>query len=152
LTSQRLIPADAIRDPEVRAFADEARAFLLRHSWCNAVASLERAWAVAGVLGVFLAEIVPARPGIDARLWVVVGDLPPAYLVLDDAPNWREALRCYVAEMERWVEAAKIGAPTDELIPVNVEPSPESVALLESRLRFVEREMVESEVDDVGDT
>src|SRR5215831_10766420 len=137
-----MVPAAAIRNREVAAFADQARAFLLSHAWCETVTSLQLAWATAGILGVFLAEVVGSKPGVDQFLWVVVGDLPPAYLVRDDAPTWHEALRCYVTEMRKWVAAVRAGASTREVIPVNAPSTPEYANLLEARLKFVTEEIL----------
>jgi hypothetical protein len=79
-------------------------------------------WAVAGVIGVFLFDIIPSKPEVDKTLWVVTGDLPPAYLVTDEAETWQETLEGYVYEMNRWVEAVPAGKSLHDIIPVNVEP------------------------------
>jgi hypothetical protein len=73
-----------------------------------------------------------------------VGDVPPAYLVQNDAPTWREALRGYVAEMSRWVQAVKHELPLDDVIPVAAEPSLEYAEMLAGRLAFIETEMIEA--------
>ena len=41
---------------------------------------------IGGVVAVFLFRI-DGPPEVDPLLWVVVGDLPTAYLVTDDAPS-----------------------------------------------------------------
>ena len=98
----------------------------------------------SGVLGVFLVRIVPDRPGIDDTLWVVVGDLPPAYLVYTGNPTWHDALESYVLEMERWVAAVRSGASLDDVIPVRTEPTEEHAEMLAGRLRFVRNEILAS--------
>jgi hypothetical protein len=107
----KLIPSASIRNPEVKALAEDARKFLANQSWCRSVDAVYLGWAIAGVVGVFLARHTPVRPGIDSALWIVVGDLPPAYLVHNGNPTWLEALQAYVAEMERWVSAVRSGEP-----------------------------------------
>lgn len=87
-----LKPINTIENGEVRALAVEAESFLLSHAWCKGITAGYLAFAVAGVIGVFLFEIVPYRPDVDDTLWVVAGDLPSAYLVTDDAETWQEAL------------------------------------------------------------
>jgi hypothetical protein len=78
---------------------------------------------------------------------VIAGDIPPAYLVCDDAPTWFEALDGYVREMERWVSAVRSGDSLAEVIPVNAEPSIEHADMLASRLQFI-REQILAYVDD----
>ena len=137
-----MVPISQIRNPKVREFADEALRFLESHSWCGPVKACELAFAVAGVVGIFKISFEPTRPDIDSVLWVVTGDLPPGYLVTDDAPDWQGALAGYVDEMRKWVAAARNGTSTADVIPVNVAPTPEYAEMLESRLNFIERELI----------
>ena len=139
-----MIQASQIKDPEVRELAAEAEEFVASQRWCQKVVGVRLAWAVAHVLGVFQVDLAPAQPGVDSTLWVVVGDVPPAYLVLDESPTWREALRGYVAEMSRWVHAVKHGLPLDDVIPVEAEPSLEHAEMLAGRLAFIETEIIEA--------
>lgn len=94
--------------------------------------------AVAGVVGVFLCYIEPeAHENVDEWLWVVVGDVPPAYLVTDDAPTSTGALEAYIVEMQTWVAAVNAGKSVDDLIPVSVPPTKEHAAMLQTRLAFL---------------
>jgi hypothetical protein len=132
-----MIPADQIKNPEVADLAQQASAFLLSKAWCRSITSVHLAWAVAGVVGVFQLKLVAARNDIDDTLWVVVGDLPPAYLVRDESPSWREALENYVYEMRKWVNAVRKGEPLTDVIPVNVEPTAAWADELDGRLSFI---------------
>lgn len=98
--------------------------------------------AIPGVIAFFLFNIVPNAPDIDEWLWVVVGDLPPAYLVTDDAKTVNNALKAYIYEMRRWTQAVSEGKSTDDLIPVNVQPTIEAAKRLEERLAFLESEVL----------
>ena len=120
-----MVPLSRIRKREVAEYAERAQAFLSPHSWCPSIVYGQLAWAVAGVAGVFLFKLIPGRPEVDDTLWVVVGDLPPAYLVCDETPSWRDALENYVLEMEQWVAAVREGQPLDDVIPVDVAPTRE---------------------------
>ena len=71
-------------------------------------------------------EIVPTVSSADSILWVVVGDLPPAYLVVDDAAEPARALEVYIREVRKWVEAVKVGMPVAAPIPVNASPTAEN--------------------------
>jgi hypothetical protein len=79
----------------------------------------------------------------------VVGDLPSAYLVTDNAPNPACALDAYICEMGRWVTAVKEGKSVVGLIPVNVAPSVEYAKRLEWRLNFLDREILSEYKDDL---
>jgi hypothetical protein len=125
-----------------QAMVAQARSFLEGFRWCAGVRALYGGKAVPGVVAVFLAEITPAEAGVDQTLWVVVGDIPSAYLVLDRAPNSNDALGIYIDNMRRWVSAVRAGESTRGLIPVNTDPTPESAEMLASRLDFLEREIV----------
>lgn len=127
-----------------------AHAYLSSFEWCHGILECYIGdVAVGGIVVVALLRIEPARAAVDEWLWVVVGDLPPAYLVVDDAPDPAAALGVYIDEMERWVEAVKTGRPVDDLIPVatagggaGLEPTLELAEALEGRLRFLESEIL----------
>lgn len=125
-----------------KAMVTRARSFLEGFGWCSGVRALYGGMAVPGIVAVFFAEITPGEAGVDQTLWVVVGDLPPAYLVVDRAPNSKAALTIYIENMRRWVDAVRAGEPTRGLIPVNAEATTESADMLASRLDFLEREIV----------
>lgn len=137
MESPSLIPVETITDLEVKSLADMAANYLSNQPWCRSVRSSYLGYAVPAVLGVFLVQIVPARSGIDDVLWVVVGDLPPAYLVCDGNPTWREALEGYVFEMERWVAAVRSGGPFEDVLPVHAPRTLEHADSLAGRLRFI---------------
>jgi hypothetical protein len=129
--------------------AKEATRFLLGHSWCKSIVTSDLAFAVAGVLNVFLFRIESSCPGVDDRLWVVVGDLPPAYLVHHDTPTWQDAVTAYIREMERWVAAVRTGKALHDIIPVAAEPTLEHAELLSSRLRFIADEILALDEEEI---
>ncbi len=121
----------------LKEMAEEARNFVSSHEWCDSVDHLHLAYGVGGLVAVFLAQITSHSEDVDKCLWVIVGDLPPAYIVVDDNPAAADALDAYCSEMEAWVEAANEGAAVDELIPVNVPPTPENADQLRGRLDYI---------------
>jgi len=124
------------------AMREDAAGYLKSFEWCTGVTEAWFGCGVGGVVAVFLFEITSDSDDADSTLWVVVGDLPPAYLVTDDAPTPTEALRCYVSEMRQWVNAVRESEPLDDVIPVNVAPTPENADKLDTRLSFLEREFL----------
>lgn len=122
----------------LRRQSDMARQFLNAQHWCGGVHDVLSGLQIPDIVGVLLCRVVPAEPDVDEWLWVIVGDLPPAYIVMDNAENAEAALEAYVGEMRAWAEAVQLGQPTDELIPVNVEPTPANADLLLGRLQLLD--------------
>jgi hypothetical protein len=91
------------------------------------------------------------QTGCSALDLVVVGDLPPAYIAVDDAPNPACALDSYIGAMEDWVDSVKAGRPVDHLIPVNIAPTAENAAKLASRLKFLDEEILSFYADDLSE-
>jgi hypothetical protein len=129
-----------------KGFENEARAFLLAQSWCRAVRVLTLKKWIEGVLALLYAEIEPEpQSGAAEAVWVVVGDLPPAYLDVPSVPAYREALEAYIALLEEWVEAVRSGEPIDELMPIyhrhSLAPVPPTLRFAEMialRIRFLQ--------------
>jgi hypothetical protein len=145
-----LTPAEDLRGDDLQdthllhEMLDAATRFLERFSWCQDNRRRFFGWGIGGVVAVFLFEITPGDPGVDELLWVVAGDVPPAYLVTDDLSTPREALAGYVEAMNAWVTAARQGRSVADLIPVNVEATPANADLLARRLVFIEDEFSSS--------
>jgi hypothetical protein len=128
---------DAADTKLLKEMAIEARDFICANEWCKQIDRQYLAYGVGGVVAVFLVQITPASEDVDAYLWTVVGDLPPAYLVVEDNPTAADALDAYCSEMESWVEAVQNGESVDELIPVNVPPTREYAEQLSGRLGYL---------------
>lgn len=132
----------------LKAMAVRAREFLEQQTWCRSVRRgfLDAGWD--GILGVFYFEFEPAAGVPDNTVWVITGDIPPAYICSDN-PNGISALHAYVCEMKRWVNAVRKGRSVAELIPVNVAPTKEYAEMLSGRLDFIERNLLAPRADDV---
>lgn len=116
---------------------DAAINYIRSFAWSGEILEIYDGFQEPGILGVFLMHLRPTQPEVDEWLWVVLGDLPPAYLVADDNPTVAEAVTGYADKMQRWVDAARAGAPVDDLIPVNVPPTKEYADMLSSRLSIL---------------
>jgi len=141
------IPLPSSDSTDVATLAAAAEHFLAEQRWCGSVLRVTPVFAIAGVLGVFRCSLIPSDPAADVMVWVVVGDLPPAYLVHEPGDSWQDALRGYVEEMGQWVAAARTGSSVEDFIPVNVPPTPEYADLLASRLTFIQTRLVEVDPD-----
>jgi hypothetical protein len=128
---------DATDTKLLKEMAAEARDFISTNEWCEHLDHQYLAYGVGGVVAVFLVQLTPRSEDVDACLWVIVGDLPPAYIVVEDNPTAADALDAYCSEMESWVEAVRNGESVDELIPVNVPPTREYAEQLSGRLGYL---------------
>ena len=126
----------------LRKMEATARNFLGRFKWCVDIRELYFGDGIGDVVVVFLARITPTQPSIDEYLWIVVGDLPSAHLVTDDAHNPKEALEAYIWEMRKWVTLAKEGKSSRDVIPVNVPATPEWAERLQGRLDMLEQKII----------
>ncbi|SHG36519.1 hypothetical protein [Massilia sp. CF038] len=122
----------------LRALLEDATGFMSGFRWCKAIRSRHFGMGVGGLFAVFLFEIENAADPGDALLWVISGDLPPAYLVLEGgSTDPAQALATYVDLMQAWADAAGQGASVADLIPVNVAPTQDNARALGSRLAYL---------------
>lgn len=121
----------------LREMSETAKHYLSSFSWCDTILSSYFGGGVGGIFAVFYFHIRPARPGVDSWMWVVVGDIPPAYLPLADCRSPADVFRTYIRGMSRWVELARKGqggTPEQGVPPVNVPPTPEWAEKLNQKL------------------
>ena len=133
-------------DPVEREYLVEMQAacasFLTDQSWVDDVRQLFWGTGFPPRLGVFLANIGGAD-GVDPWLWVILGDVPPAYLVTDMAKTPQAALTLYCDLRDEWVTAVREGLPLVDLMPVDVLPTRDHADMLAVRIAtlrgFIER-------------
>jgi hypothetical protein len=135
-----VIPVDQILGDDaedtriLREMASKAQHYISRFSWCQSVREVYFGDGYGRIVAVLLIRIDPSRPDVDEWLWVVVGDLPSAYLVIDTCKTPSQAPERYIDVMSEWVELAKKGRSSEDVIPVNAPATPESAEMLERRL------------------
>lgn len=127
---------------EMSSMYQEARVFLEFYDWCSEIKESFIGMLYPGIVAVFLFRIVPARQDADEWIWVIVGDLPSAYLTTDECPNPATALDGYIGAMLEWVDAAQKGKSVAELIPVNVPATKENANMLKTRLDFLDERIL----------
>jgi hypothetical protein len=115
----------------------QAMTFIQGQRWCKQVEDVYVGLIHPGIVAVFLFRVEPSRPEVDEWMWVVVGDLPPAYVASEDCLTPGSALDGYIGEMDDWVRAVEEGRPIDEVIPVNAPPTSEFAQRLKARLDFL---------------
>jgi hypothetical protein len=127
---------------ELWKMLEEATLYLESQRWCIRIKERRFGVGIGHVIAVFLFNVEPSDEHVDNWTWVIVGDLPPAYISPDFATTPKEALLGYIVEMRRWVFAVVNGIPVDDLIPVNVPPSLEAAKELGGRLDFLDSRVV----------
>jgi len=119
-----------------------ARAYLESFKWCHEIEKIYFGFGIGGIVAIFLFEIKNMAYPRDTFLWVVVGDLPPAYLVTDEAPDTPTALQLYIDLMREWVEAVKKGESVSELITVNAPTTKKYANMLQGRINYLEENVL----------
>lgn len=123
---------------ELAKFIKEAQSYILGQSWCLEV---ENGWLAEeweGILSVFLFKIKPLNKNVDEYVWIVVGDIPPAYIDIKSAITSSEVLSAYCYIMKDWVETVLSGESVEDCFPINVAPGEKYAQMLLSRIRFIE--------------
>ena len=143
LTPIDKISGETAKDTSLlRKMSEEAKEYILSFAWCKTIKKSWLGWGVGGIAAVFLFEIEPASTDVDGMLWVIVGDLPPAYLVVEESPTALDALKTYLELMQEWVIAVREEKSTEECIPVNRPATRENADTLETRLNFLKKEFL----------
>ena len=126
-----------------REMADEARTYIKRFKWRESIGRILVGFCYPGIVAAFAFRVGSSNPTVPPWVWVVVGDLPPAYFDAEEATTPADALRRYIGIMGRWIDAVRGKEPFDENVaPVDVPRTEEWAANLEKRLDFLEREIV----------
>jgi len=130
-------------DEHARVTSDGVRAWLVldHQGWWPHIRSVRLGGGIGAVATVWLAELEPT-PGIDAWLWVVVGDLPSAYLVLDVSPDPISAFKTYAGMMRGWCTAVRAGRPLRDEFPIEAPADAASADAIERRLDVLRTQVV----------
>ena len=148
MDTSRLTPANSIEGEDdqetdlLREMLVEARGFIQSFRWRREISEEHLGFGVGKLFAVFLFRFATAVHGTDEYLWVVVGDLPSAYFVTDDAPTPRSAAEVYCRLMQDWVSAVLSKAPLDDVYPVQADATDEMAEKLDSRLRFIRERII----------
>lgn len=142
------IQGDDAEDTELlREMAADARAYMEDFEWCPQINSIHLALGVGGVVAVFLFQFDEVIEDDDDALWVVVGDLPNAYVIVEPDDDGSTALERYCEMMEDWAYNVLKGNSIEESFPVEAEPTQEHAEMLRQRIVFLRSEIIGSSDD-----
>jgi hypothetical protein len=125
----------------LRDMAVKAWNYVTAFNWCPPITGTWFAGGIGGVAALFLFEFETTIDGIGDRVWVVVGDLPSAY-VATDADNPRTAFDSYCTRMDDWIEAVTVTKDFSNVFPVEAAQTKVSADALRLRLDFLRREII----------
>jgi hypothetical protein len=126
----------------LRMMAKEARGYIEGFAWAPPIRELSLARGLEEVFGLFLVEFSRPIEGSDNSLWVVVGDLPSAYFVVEPSDSPLKAMNRYLLLMEQWAQAIKRGDSIGECFPVSAAPTVENADALLLRIALMRAEII----------
>lgn len=129
----------------LRELLSEARAYMEAFEWCPSIESVHMALGAGGVVGVFLFQFDEVIEDDDDALWVVVGDLPSAYVIVEPGDDGISALERYCELMEDWAFNVLKDNSIEESFPVEAEATHENAEMLRQRIMFLRSEIIESD-------
>ncbi|HEY0030786.1 MAG TPA: hypothetical protein VGC65_08515 [Bacteroidia bacterium] len=128
---------------EIIALSKEAETYLSSFEWCNEIIDgwLVKDWGF--MLCIFYFKIAPSEnSGADNSVWIIVGDIPPAYIDIKSGPNEYEALSSYIFLMEDWINHVNQNKSVKDCYPINVEPSKDYANMLSSRIKIIKEDFL----------
>lgn len=132
-----------IRGADFEHWRTKARNYLSKFSWVKEIRREFVGYVEPEILAVFVFEIIPNSNNVDTWIWVVVGDLPSAYIPCYDISTPSQALQGYMYEMQRWSDAVLNNQPIDDCYPIEVEPDIELAKMLNARVSFISKNILD---------
>lgn len=127
----------------LQEMANTARRYMQSFKWCPPIKEQWFADGVGGLVAIFLFEFEVPISREDNELWVIVGDIPSAYLVTDSITPGA-ALAEYCRMMDAWIHAVRRKSNLSYVFPVGSTPTEQNAQALETRLRFIRSEILPS--------
>ncbi len=128
---------DEIDTALLRKMTVDADLYIRSFPWCDAVLESYFGGGIGGIFAVFFFRIRPERSEVDSWIWIMLGDVPPAYMPLSDCKSPGEAFRRYFFGMSKWVESARkgqSGSPDQGIPPVDLPATPEWAQKINQKL------------------
>jgi len=134
------VPFDAIRGGDdldtrlLREMAEEAVRYVRSFRWCIELNEQFFVDGYGGIVALFLFRITIRKVEAPEGVWVVVGDIPSAYLEFEAAPTPHAAFLRYIEGVEEWLTATPEERASGDLIPIEVPPGDEFLDMLRGRM------------------
>jgi hypothetical protein len=126
----------------LKGMVSRAAIYLTSFRWCPPIVETYLGYGVADVVALCLFRVAGPVGGTDEWFWVVDGDLPSAYFVVEQAPSPPLALRVYCDLMDEWANAVLAHSSLMDVFPVKAEPTTDNAQALISRTRFLRETII----------
>lgn len=96
---------------------NESKIYLASQKWCG---EIYEGWLFTNIgyaLCIFLYRIDKLQSSEDNLVWIVVGDIPPAYLDTYNVESTKEVIENYIELVEDWIENAESGNSFEDCFP-----------------------------------
>lgn len=134
---------DTVEDiSKINANIAECINYLQSQKWCEEISEIKYAFGVGGIIVILLVTFKKPVNSNDLRLWVFGGDLPNAYLVLDQTRTVEDALKEYISLMREWCESILHNRSIQENFPVGALPTLENANSLRIRINYIEQNIL----------
>jgi hypothetical protein len=143
-TFEKIADISQVEEPELHQLGLEAEQYLSRHNWCKDVVDGWLAVYWEEILAVFLFQIDPLNEEVDHYVWIVVGDIPSAYIDVESGKDPKEVLEGYVDIMTDWIDNVMAGRSVVESYPLEVPATPEYATMLKNKL-IILKDFIEQE-------
>jgi len=140
--SPDIIGDDDADTAKLRELAIAAENYIQSFSWCPPIKDMYFAYGVGGIVAVFIVEFLQRIQGYDEELWIVVGDVPSAYLVVEPMDDEAQALERYCELMDQWITAVRNADDLSKVFPVSAEPTVKHVNMLRSRIELLRSALI----------
>jgi hypothetical protein len=114
--------------------AEKAIGYVQSFEWCVELHDLYFGDGVGGVVAIFLFRVTIRGVEDSEWIWVVVGDLPSAYMEFEPSHSPRAALLRYIVGVEAWLTAPEEEREDGDLIPIVVPAGAEFIETLKGRM------------------
>ena len=133
------VPLDAMLGDEeldtklLQQMAQEAVTYVRSFLWCIELHEQYFGDGIGGVVALFLFRVTIRGSEDPEWIWVIVGDIPSAYMEVEPSYSPRAALLRYIEGVEEWLAAPEEERASGDLIPIEVPPGAESIDMLRRR-------------------
>jgi hypothetical protein len=124
------------------AMAKEGEAYLRSFAWCLDIKQGRLVDGFGGIIALLLFQVTIRNVPDDEWVWIFIGDVPSAYLEAEPFATPHAALRRYLDGLDEWIAATEAGKPLQDLIPIEVTPSPELIAQLRPRIKTLREQIL----------
>lgn len=126
------------------AMGKEGVSYLESFEWCPPISSTRLRFGIGVVVATMTVRLSKPIDGDVMSLWVVVGDLPSAYLALEEETDPSEVLNVYCELMRDWCKAVEKGKSLSDVFPVRAERTLEACRDLLLRVSLLEEKIIPS--------